>query len=144
MPRQRSSQRGRSGRKPLLHELSRRFSEHELPIYGSAIAFRALIATIPLALLGLGLLGALGLQSTWRNSIAPAIKPRVLPQVFDGINASALKVLSSGTAGLVAFATALAIWDLAIGIAAVMRALNRVHEVEERRPLLVRVGLAVT
>src|SRR3954471_8264048 len=143
MPRQRTSQGGRTRRRHLLHELSRRFSEHELPIYASAIAFRALIATIPLALLGLGLLGALGLQSTWRNSISPAIKPRVLPQVFDGINASALKVLSIGTGGLIAFASALAIWDLAIGIAAVMRALNRVHEVEERRPLLARIGLAV-
>src|SRR4051812_16378982 len=143
MPRQRGSQGRRTKRRQLLHELSRRFSDHELPIYGSAIAFRALIATIPLALLGLGLLGALGLQNTWRNSIAPAIKARVLPQVFDGINASALKVLSSGTAGLIAFAIALAVWDLAIGIAAVMRALNRVHEVEERRPAHVRAGVAV-
>src|SRR4051794_29967490 len=143
MPRQRGSQGRRSKRRQLLHELSRRFSEHELPIYASAIAFRALIATIPLALLGLGLLGALGLQSTWRNSIAPAIKPRVLPQVFDGINASALKVMSSGTAGVIAFATALAIWDLAIGISAVMRALNHVHDVEERRPFVRRAALAV-
>src|SRR3954468_13760935 len=107
MPRQRSSQR-RTRRRHLLKELSRRFSEHEVPIYASAIAFRALIATIPLALLGLGLLGALGLQSTWHDSIAPAIKPRVLPQVYEGINASALKVMSSGTAGVIAFATALA------------------------------------
>jgi membrane protein len=143
MPRKRSSEQRRSGRKPLLHELSRRFSEHELPIYASAIAFRALVATIPLALLGLGLLGALGLQSTWRDSIAPAIRPRVLPQVFDGINASADKVLSSGTAGLIAFATALVVWDLAIGISAVMRALNHVHDVKEQRPLLRRVGVAV-
>jgi membrane protein len=143
MPRQRSSQRRRAGRRHLLHELSRRFSEHELPIYASAIAFRALIATIPLALLGLGLLGALGLQNTWRNSIAPAIKPRVLPQVFEGINASADKVLSSGTAGLIVFATALVIWDLTIGISAVMRALNHVHDVEERRPFLRRVGVAI-
>jgi membrane protein len=143
MPRKRSSEQRRSGRKPLLHELSRRFSEHELPIYASAIAFRALVATIPLALLALGLLGALGLQSTWRDSIAPAIRPRVLPQVFDGINASADKVLSSGTAGLIAFATALVVWDLAIGISAVMRALNHVHDVKEQRPLLRRVGVAV-
>jgi membrane protein len=143
MPRQRSSQRSRTGRKHLLHELSRRFSEHELPIYASAIAFRALVAVIPLALLGLGLLGALGLQNTWRDSIAPAIKPRVLPQVYDGINASADKVLSSGTAGLIAFATALVIWDLTIGITAVMRALNHVHDVEERRTSLQRIGVAV-
>jgi YihY family inner membrane protein len=143
MPQQRKSQRARRRRSHLLHELARRFSEHELPIYASAIAFRALVAVIPLALLGLGLLGALGLQNTWRDSIAPAIKPRVLPQVYDGINASADKVLSSGTAGLIAFATALVIWDLTIGISAVMRALNHVHDVEERRPLLHRIGVAI-
>src|SRR6266480_2622231 len=141
MSRQRKLQR-HPGRRQLLHELSRRFSAHELPIYASAIAFRALVAVIPLALLGLGLLGALGLQSTWRNSIAPAIKPRVLPQVFDGINASAEKVLTSGTAGLITFATALVIWDLTIGITAIMRALNHVHDVEEQRRFLRRMGVA--
>lgn len=89
----------------MVGELRRRLSEHELPIYASAIAFRALISVIPLALLGLGLLGALGLQSTWHNSIAPAIKPRVLGPVYDGINASVEKILTSGTAGLIAFAS---------------------------------------
>jgi membrane protein len=133
----------RTRRRHLLRELSRRFSEHELPIYASAIAFRALVATIPLALLGLGLLGALGLQSTWKDSIAPTIKPRVLPAVYDGINASADKILSSGTAGLIAFAVALVVWDLAIGVAAIMRALNLVHDVEEDRPVLRRVLIAV-
>src|ERR687884_557910 len=118
MPRKRSSSQGRrTGRRHLVHELARRFAKHELPIYASAIAFRALVALVPLALLGLGLLGALGLQDTWKNSIAPAIKPRVLPQVFDGINASAEKVLHSGSAGVIVFAAALATWDLTIGMA---------------------------
>ena len=139
MPSQRTPSRSR---RHLVHELSRRFSEHELPIYASAIAFRALIASIPLALLGLGLLGALGLRSTWQDSIAPAIKPRVLPEVYDGINATANKVLSSGTAGLITFATALVIWDLAIGVAAIMRALNLIHDVDEDRPLLRRASVA--
>src|SRR3954468_12489995 len=128
---QRTSRRGRS---QLVHELSRRFSEHELPIYASVIAFRALIAAIPLALLGLGLLGALGLQSTWHDTIAPAIEPRVLPEVYDGINATANKVLSSGTAGVITFALLLVIWDVTIGVAAIMRALNLIHDVKEDRP----------
>lgn len=127
----------------MVGELRRRLSEHELPIYASAIAFRALISVIPLALLGLGLLGALGLQSTWHNSIAPAIKPRVLGPVYDGINASVEKILTSGTAGLIAFASALALWDLSVGMAAVMRALNRVHDVEEDRSTRRRIGVAV-
>jgi membrane protein len=112
-------------------------------MYASAIAFRALIGTIPLALLGLGLLGALGLQDTWRNSIAPAIKPKVLPQVFDGINASVEKIFSSSSAGLIVFATVLTIWDLSIGMSAVMRALNRVHDVEEDRSAVRRALVAV-
>src|SRR3954452_24885251 len=111
---QRSGRRTR--RRHLIRELGRRFSEHEIPIFASAIAFRALISVIPLGLLGLGLLGALGLQDTWHNSIAPAIKPKVLPEVYAGINASVEKILSSGTAGLIAFAAALTVWDLSLGM----------------------------
>jgi membrane protein len=141
-----SSQRRAKSRRPrreLVHDLQRRFSEHELPIYASAIAFRGLIAVIPLALLGLGLLSALGLESTWHNSIAPAIEPKVLPAVYDGINASVEKIFSSSSAGLIVFAAALTIWDLSLGMGAVMRVLNRVHDVEEKRSTLRRVLVAV-
>ena len=143
MPPQRQSQRRRTRRGHLIDELRRRFSEHELPIYASAIGFRALISVIPLALLGLGLLGALGLQDTWHNSIAPAIKPKVLPEVYAGINASVEKILSSGTAGLIAFAAALTVWDLSLGMSAIMRALNHVHDVEEDRSTARRAAIAV-
>jgi membrane protein len=143
MAQQRQGSGRRTRRRHLIRELSRRFSEHEVPIYASAIAFRALISVIPLTLLGLGLLGALGLQDTWHNSIAPAIKPRVIGPVYEGINASAEKILSSGTAGLIAFAAALAIWDLSVGMGAVMRALNHVHDVKEDRSTMRRVGVAV-
>jgi membrane protein len=142
MPSQRNSRGGH-----LFSELRRRFGEHELPIYASAIAFRGLISVIPLALLGLGLLGALGLQDTWNNSIAPAIKPRVLPAVYDGINASVDKIFSSSSAGLIVFAAALALWDLSLGMSGVMRALNHVHDVKEDRSTvrrcLVAAALAV-
>ena len=46
-PRQRSQGRRRT-RRHLVHELARRVSDHELGIYASAIAFRALVALIPL------------------------------------------------------------------------------------------------
>jgi membrane protein len=139
MTRSRSSR----SRQSLLDDLRDRLHDHRLSIYASAIAFRALVATIPLALLGLGLLGALGLQSTWKDSIAPAIKPKVLPQVYDGIDATARTVMSSGTAAVIAFATLLVIWDLTIGVAAVMRALNLVHDVKDDRPLVRRVVVAI-
>jgi membrane protein len=134
-------------RRPLLDDLRTRLREHRLSIYASAVAFRALVALIPLALLGLGILGALGLESTWKNSIAPTIKPRVTQPVFRGIDYTAEKILHSGTAGVIVFATALLIWDLALGISAIMDALNRIHDVDERRPpshrAIVAVALAV-
>jgi membrane protein len=142
MPSQRRAQ-SRRPRRELIRDLRRRFSEHELPIYASAIAFRGLIAVIPLALLGLGLLSALGLRDTWHNSIAPAIEPKVLPAVYDAINASVDKIFSSSSAGLIVFATALTIWDLSLGMYAVMRVLNRVHDVEEKRSTLRRAAIAV-
>src|SRR5919197_3802335 len=117
----------------LLDDLRTRLREHRLSIYASAVAFRALVALIPLALLGLGILGALGLESTWKKSIAPAIQPRVTKPVFRGIDYTAEKILHSGTAGVIVFATALLIWDLALGVSAIMDALNRIHDVEERR-----------
>jgi membrane protein len=131
-----------------MSDLGRRFGEHRLTIYASAIAFRAVISLIPLLLLGLGLLGALGLKDTWSDSIAPAIKPRVTQPVFVAIDYSAEKILSSSTASLITFAAALVIWDLAIGVWAIMDALNRIHDVEEsrslRRRLITAGGLAVS
>jgi membrane protein len=127
----------------LLGDLRSRLKDHRLPIYASAIAFRAVVSLIPLALLGLGLLGALGLKSTWKDSIAPAIEPRVTQPVFRAIDYSAEKILSSGTAGLILFATVLVVWDLAIGVSAIMDALNRIHDVEELRPLPRRAVTAV-
>jgi membrane protein len=140
MARSRSS----GARASLIDDLRARLREHRLAIYASAIAFRAIVALIPLALLGLGLLGALGLKATWHDSIAPAIEPRVTQPVFHGIDYSAEKILSSGTAGLILFATALVVWDLAIGINAIMDALNRIHDVEERRSRLRRAVTAVS
>jgi membrane protein len=141
MSRRRAQNRG--PRRELVGDLRRRFSEHDLPIFASAIAFRGLIAVIPLALLGLGLLSALGLQDAWHNSIGPAIEPKVLPAVYDGINASVEKIFSSSSAGLIVFAAALTVWDLSLGMSAVTHALNRVHDVEEERSTLRRVAVAV-
>src|ERR687890_345170 len=96
-------------RASLVDDVRTRLREHRLLIYASAIAFRAIVALIPLALLGLGLLGALGLKGTWHDSTARAIEPRGTRPVFRAIDYSAEKVLSSGTAGLILFAAALVV-----------------------------------
>ena len=122
------------------------FRKRDLLAYASAIAFRGLVALVPLTLLGLGLLGALGYQDVWRETVAPALEGRLTGPVYEGIDYSVEQILSSGTAGLIAFAAALLLWDLVWAVGAVMSALNRIHDVEEgrsgRRRLLVRVWLA--
>jgi membrane protein len=126
-----------------VRELAAEFGEHRLFIYATSIGFRALVALVPLALLALGLLGALGLQQTWRKSIAPEIRPHVTPPVFHAIDYSAEKILSSGTAPLIVFAAALVLWDLALALAAIMDALNQIHDVRETRSAVRRAVTAV-
>jgi membrane protein len=133
----------------LFRDLAREFREHRLFVYATSIGFRALIALVPVALLALALLGALGLQPTWRKSIEPEIRPHVTPAVFHAIDDSAERILSTGTAPLIVFASVLVLWDLSLAIAAIMDALNRIHEVEEtrsrtRRALTVGALSAVT
>jgi membrane protein len=140
MSRRRSTE---STRRRLVRELHADFGKHRLFIYATSIGFRALVALVPLSLLALGLLGALGLERTWNNSVAPEIRPHVTPPVFRAINYSAEQILSSGTAGLIVFSTALVLWDLALALAAIMDALNRIHEVEERRSTVRRAVTAL-
>jgi membrane protein len=121
----------------------RTFTEHALFIYASAIAFRALVALVPLALLGLGLLGALGLKDVWVDDLAPVIQHKVSPPVFAGIEYSIEKILNSSTAGLIAFAGLLLIWDLMLAVTAIMAALNRIHDSEETRVRWLRLGIAI-
>src|SRR5438477_2347679 len=61
----------------LAHELKDSVARHRLLTFASAVSFRALVALVPLVLLGLGVLGALGLDSVWKNSFAPKYKHQV-------------------------------------------------------------------
>src|SRR5436309_4357951 len=138
------TRRSRQARRSLFRELADEFGDHRLFIYATSIGFRALVALMPLALLALGWLGALGLKSTWRKSIAPEIRPHVTLPVYHAIDYSAEKILATGTAPLIVFASALVLWDLTLAVAAIMDALNRIHDVEEKRSAVRRAVTAVT
>jgi membrane protein len=122
-----------------------RFGEHHLWTYASAISFRALVALVPLTLLGLALLGALGLEDVWTNSIAPAIESHATPPVYSAIDYSVGKIFASSAAGLIAFAAALLLWDMSWAMRTMMEALNEIHDVDDPRPWWRRwlVGLAL-
>ena len=127
----------------MAREIADAFVEHNLLTYAAAIAFQALVALVPLSILGLGLLGALGLDSVWSDSVAPAFRGHVTPPVYHAIDYTARRVLQSGSAGVIAFSAALSTWYLAAAIRAVMEALNAIHDVDDSRPWWRRALLAV-
>ena len=118
------------------------FDRHNLLTYASAIALRTFIAAVACSLFMLGILGASHQQELWRKTIAPQIEPRVLPHVFDGIDQTVQRVFSSSTAGLLALATALAVWEVSAIIRAAIGALNEIYETPETRPCWVRIPVS--
>lgn len=124
------------------HDVAECFSEHSLLTYASAIAFRAIVALVPLTLLGLALLGAFGLEDVWTDTIAPALKGHLTQPVFNGIDFTVNQIFESDKTSLVALSTALVIWDMTWAVNVVTQALNRIHDVKERRSRPRRVAVA--
>lgn len=118
------------------------FAAHSLLTYASAIAFRALVAVVPLTLLGLALLGSFGLEDVWTDTIAPALESHLTQPVSHAIDFTVQQIFTSDKAPLIALSVALVVWDMTWAMNVVMQALNRIHEVEERRSKLRRVGVA--
>jgi uncharacterized BrkB/YihY/UPF0761 family membrane protein len=88
------------------------FDEHELLTSATAIALQALVAAVALLLLGIALLGEFGAENIWNDQIAPQIVPKVLPEVFGGIDATVQKVFGSSSSGLIAVAVLLSVWEV--------------------------------
>jgi membrane protein len=118
------------------------FDKHNLLTYASAIALRTFIAGVACTLFLLGILGATHEESLWRSTIAPQIKPKVLPDVFSGIDQTVHRVFSSSTAGLLVFAAALAVWEVSGIIRAAIGALDEIYETPETRPFWIRFPLS--
>ena len=118
------------------------FDRHNLLTYASAIALRMFIAAVACTLFALGILGVAHQEQLWRKTIGPAIEPKVLPHVFDGINQTVNKVFSSSTGGLLALAAALAIWEVSGIIRAGIGALDEIYETPEPRPFWIRFPLS--
>jgi len=118
------------------------FDRHSLLTYASAIALRMFIAAVACTLFALGILGVFHQEELWKQTIGPAIEPKVLPHVFDGIDQIVNRVFSSSTAGLLALASALAIWEVSGIIRAGIGALDEIYETEEPRPFWIRFPLS--
>jgi membrane protein len=119
------------------------FNEHELLTSAAAIALQGFVAMVALALLAVALLGETGHEHVWTKQIAPQIQPKVLPAVFHGIQASVHKVFSSSSAGLIVFASALAVWEVSGTVRACMSAISKISGAKDDRPWYLRFPLSI-
>jgi membrane protein len=118
------------------------FAKHNLLTWASAIAFQVLVALVPLAVLSLGLLGALGERRVWLTQLAPGIHKRLPPATWHAVNYAAERILAHATAGLLVFGAVLAIWEISGSVRAIMGALNRVYDTDDERSIYERFGVS--
>jgi membrane protein len=116
---------------------------HDSLTYASAIAFQALKALVPMSLLGIGLLGALGHEDFWRKHVVPALRAHLTRPAYHAIDFAAQRIFSTGKVGVIALGAILTVWYASGGVRAVMGALNRVFELEENRTFLRRWGVSL-
>jgi membrane protein len=136
--------RAAAGRRDgLVRQIAASLVEHNLLTYAAAIAFQALVALVPLTLLGLGIIGATGHRALWTAHAAPAIRRHVTAPVYNGIDDTVRRILDHGTGGLIAVSALLSIWYLTAAMRAVIEALNKIHDVEDARPWWHRLGIAI-
>jgi membrane protein len=119
------------------------FRDHNLLVYATAVAFNALVALVALVLLVVAILGEIGRTDVWTKQIGPTIQPKLLPQVYQGLDATFTKIFSASSVGLIAFAAAIAIWEISRGVRACMGALSRVYDTEDDRPWFVKQALSI-
>lgn len=118
------------------------FDRHLLLDHASAIAFQVLKALVPLTLLGLALLGALGQEKVWRRTVFPGIEPHLQPATGHAIDVAAQKIFSTESGPLLALASVLVVWYVSGSVRAVMGSINDIYETDETRPWTVRYPIS--
>jgi membrane protein len=119
------------------------FAEHDLLTYATAIAFRLLIALVPLTILSLALLGSFGQEHVWDDTLGPAVAGKVTPPVYAGIDDTAQRIFETPGLTLIALGVALSILDVSSGVRSSMGVLNRIYDTDEKRPKALRFGISV-
>src|SRR5207245_9063273 len=114
------------------------FVEHNLLTYAAAVAFQMIVALLPLAVLGLALLGAFGLGHLWADSLTPGLRGHLTPAVYRAIASTGERIVSTGPGATIAVAGLLSVWYLTAAVRTVMEALNKIHDGVAPRPLVAR------
>lgn len=120
---------------------AKRFSDHDMSTYASALAFQAFFSLFPFLIFLIALLAFLQLPQFFDWLIAqtrllvPAQSVDQVTQVIEQVRSPSSTLLSFGAVG--------ALWTASAGVRATMTALNVAYEVRERRPAWKRALLSV-
>ncbi len=117
----------------VLNNVWKDFGDYDLLTYSSAIAFQILYAVVPLVLVGLGGLSALGQRSVYTDHIAPTLKRDLSHDGYAIANRTALHVLGPGRVWWISAGLVVTIWGVGAGLRATMKPLNGIYGAREHR-----------
>src|SRR3954470_20097272 len=115
-------------------DILRGFERNDLLTYASAISFQVFFALIPLALLGLGVLGAFGLTNVWSSDIAPKLRDSTSPAAYQVMDQTVRGVLEHRYFFWATLGALIATWEVSGAMRATMQVLERIYDVRATRP----------
>jgi membrane protein len=128
---------------PAIREFAVNLGRYDLLTTASAIAFRVLFASVPLAAASLALLGIVHLGDLWQDWLAPKLHERVTTPQYEVIDTAARSILGRGREFWLTLGLALAVWEVSGAVRGAMGALNRVYGREDTRSFWRRMAISV-
>jgi membrane protein len=103
------------------------FADNDLLTFASTIAFQIIKALVPLLLFCFGLLGALGLDDVYQQDVVPDLRSNVSPAVFEVIDSTVHKVLTTQQTFWLTLGLVLTVWEMSGAVRAIMDVLDRIY-----------------
>jgi membrane protein len=119
------------------------FDDYDLLTYASAIAFQAIFALIPLALMALGLLGLFSLEGVWSQHLAPGLRGQVSRPVYEVIDTTVRHVLGQKRVFWATAGALLAVWEVSGAMRATMTVVDRIYRVRRERSRRERYAVSI-
>ncbi len=120
-------------------DVAQGYREHDLLTFAAAISFQVLFSIIPLALLGLGLLGGLGLDEQWTREWAPAARDAMSEPAFQLVDDTVRQVLGSQQLFWITAGMALAVWKISSTMRTIMDVFDRIYGSDRERSFAERM-----
>lgn len=117
-----------------------RFKEHDLYALASQLAYSLILSIFPFLIF---LLTIVGYSSLDVSEVLKALDTMLPKSAYELISVTVVEVLRGGRVDLLSFSIIGTLWAGSSGFRAVMKALNKAYEEEERRPYIKTVILSI-